>query len=185
LCLGSLFVALFSSLVASSAWGQEPATPQVDVHAPQPQPQSWNRVQYLGGAIGVSVGVPTWKNTLTVSPRLIQLKLQDNRVIEIDPQWVTALHYSGSKAVRVGASSAALMAAPVVGLFIMAAKSTSHHIGIEYVLPDGRSTGILLCADKKNYAEILEALKVVTKISGPAMSASPGKGTPPQNTPPK
>lgn len=184
LCLGLLCVALFSSLPTSSARAEEPATQQVDVHVPQPQPQSWNRVQYIGGAIGVSVGTPTWQNTLTVSPRLIQLKLQDNRMIEIDPEWVTALRYSGSKAVRAGTSSAVMMAAPVVGILIMtAAKSTSHHIGIEYVLPDGRSTGILICADKKNYTAILEALKTVTKISGPGIGALPDKGTPHQNKP--
>jgi hypothetical protein len=107
-------------------------------------------------------------------------------LIEIDPEWVTALHYSGSKAVRAGTSSAVMMAAPVVGLLIMtAAKSTSHHIGIEYVLPDGRSTGILIRADKKNYTAILEALKVVTKISGPGIGALPDKGTPQPNKPTK
>ena len=158
-------------LAAALGGAQEPPASAAPAGSRQIQPRSWDRVQYLGGAIGVSAGIPSWRNTLTVSPGAIQLRLEGGRLIAIDPERVTSLYYAGSRAPRTGPATAAMMVAPPVGLMILfGSRSTSHHIGIEYTLPDGRSTGVLIQADKKNYTEILEALRAATKISGPAVA---------------
>lgn len=132
------------------------------------QEQSWNKVQYLGGAIDVPSIPRYWKNTLTISCGSIRLKTGTNQLVEFTPEQVTAIAYAGQKGDNAAAGKAGFAAGGLLGLLIASqVKSVSHFIGIEFRLPDGRPSGLLLRADKKNYDAILNALGSVTKLGGP------------------
>jgi hypothetical protein len=138
---------------------------------------SWKNVQYLGGALGVRGTWHNWDNKLVVSEKIIQLSLKRGPTIEIDPANVVALSYAGKRLFPdVKKKNAAEVAATVLtlGLFGLAADSRgpmSHYIAIEYLLPDGRSSAILVRAHKDNYQAILKALRSATRIKDPDSSA--------------
>lgn len=130
------------------------------------QEQTWTKVQYLGGALGVQGKVPFWKNPLTISPKRITLQIYKGPLIEIDPSRVTAIGYTGHVMNR-DETVDNLTKWGLVGpaLLVLAVKSKSHYIGIEYLLPDNRKSGVLLRVDKNNYQEIVDALKEVTHLA--------------------
>jgi hypothetical protein len=55
----------------------------------------------------------------------------------------------------------AVLVAPLA-LFGLFHKTRLHYVGIQYTSPDGKSSGILLQADKDNYRSMLVALQGVT-----------------------
>ena len=120
--------------------------------------RSWDKVQYLGGAAGVMEISENWHNSLTISPTLIRLKLGNARVIEIATDSITSVTYSGKRMIRE------FLASNVSRVFIFTAMATSHFIGVEFSLPDGRKTGILLRAHKDNFQEIVAALRSLPKL---------------------
>jgi len=140
---------------------------------PAPVERSWTRVQLLStGAIDHAPkgARATREITLALSPTLIRIQFRGGPdwAIQIPPDRVTALNYGGHKVRRKGFYWVAL-ASPVVGLALAeTAKGTGHFIGLEYNLQDGRQTGVLLRADKRNYQEIIEGLRAVLKIDSQA-----------------
>lgn len=147
----------------------------------EPAAQTWTNVRYLGGGSGVTRNpkrrYSLWADRLTVSSKMIELRLQDGQSIEIDPARVTALTYNGRKFMREELVGLA-MVSPAAGLLapLLAPRSTEHYIVIEYQLPSGLQSGILLRAHKGNHAVIFQALKSVTKITeAPADTSPPGQ----------
>jgi hypothetical protein len=135
--------------------------------------RSWTRVQLLTtGAIDQAPqgGRATREITLALSPTLIRIQPRrgPDRAIEIPPDRVTALNYGGRKIRRQGFYWLALVSPGVAIPLAETAKGTGHFIGLEYNLQDGRQTGVLLRADKRNYQEIIEGLRAVLKIDSQA-----------------
>ena len=128
--------------------------------------RTWTRVQYHGGALGTEGASPTWNNSLTISNRAIALTNGGRLLFEINPNWVTALSYEGLTLVtgnEVAARSAVSGAIELIpGLLLLHRKD--HYLAIEYRLPDGRLSAVLLRLDKGNYQEIRDALHDVTGI---------------------
>jgi hypothetical protein len=128
--------------------------------------QTWTRVQYHGGALGVEETSRNWKNRLTVSPGAITLTDGKRVFFEIPPDRVTALAYQGVNYVtgkEVAYHSVLEGAfALIPGLFLLHQKD--HFLAIEYKLPDGRPSAVLLRLHKENFRQIQEALHAVTGI---------------------
>lgn len=137
------------------------------VRASQPrtesEAQSWAKVCYLGGMLGVRGRSLSWKNTLSISPHLIELQLHNGPRIRLQPALVTAITYHGKRMPRT-VSPLAFALSPPAALVVGATKETVHYIGIEYRLPDGRAGGMLLRAHKDNFDEIVAALRKATGI---------------------
>lgn len=129
--------------------------------------KTWTNVMYLGGAVGVRGKSMVWDNVLTVSPDAIKLARKDSVVIfEIRPSSVQGLTYSGQRHANDGAviaGAAAGLAGMLLGSTI---KSTDHYVILEYTLPNGSQSAVLLRLHKDNQREILDALRSVTNISG-------------------
>lgn len=173
----TILAALLCLLIVESAVPQKEGS----------EKRTWTKVQYLGGALGVRREAVTWKNVLLVSSEVIQLSSKDKVLFEIDPKRVTALAYerqklftrseiaggaaggvtqSVSTAAATGTAVApAVGAAVVVPFIVVMMNSAEHYIAIEYTLPDGRASGVLLRADKSNFKDIVRALRSVTGIT--------------------
>ncbi len=171
--------ALLCVLVIESAPGQEARTDK----------RTWRKVQYLGGALGVPKKSLTWKNDLVVSPEVIQLSSKGRVLFRIDPKQVTALAYERQRvwkpshvagAALIGAATP-FGAAPLAILSLASKNNTEHYIAIEYTLPDGHGSGVLLRADKSNFKEIVSALRSVTGVTEtpppPSTAESKDQGT--------
>src|SRR5438034_2329022 len=133
--------------------------------APQLQ---WKQVQYLGGAVGVREKSVTWDNTLVVAPTTIKLLKGGKLLFEIETARVTSLYYAGRRhnaltEVGKGVSRGAVIGVGVVALIaLFKGNETEHLIAIEYELPNGTGSGVLLRAHKNNYQEIVDALRAIT-----------------------
>ncbi len=135
--------------------------------------RTWGRLLYLGGAIGVPGDPATahrkgsdWRNTLTVSCDSVKLLLRNSRTIEFAPRQITGVA-RGSRYLTEDRSSIGelILFGPVFGpLLALGERSKAHFIAIEYTLPDGRRTGVLLRTDKKNHEAIFSALETVTGL---------------------
>src|SRR5437899_3617749 len=125
------------------------------------QGNSWDRVRYNGGTIQTKVDPKDWSNHLTVTSDVITLKLKDGQNIEIRNKQVTGLSYGQEAHRRVGTMIGLALISPVA-LFGLFHKTRLHFIGIEYVTPDEKKSGVLLQGDKDNYRAILLALHSAT-----------------------
>ncbi len=149
---------------------QEAAGCAEGLGTPTFQEQSWDKIQYLGGAIDVPSIPRNWANSLTISCRGIRLKTATGRLVEFSPKNIISVAYAkGKYGERVGLARTALavgVMSPIAGVVLAAisSKGGTHFIGIEYKLEDGRTTGVLLRADKTNYDAILGALRSVAGL---------------------
>jgi hypothetical protein len=126
------------------------------------QGNTFTKVRYNGGSVASKVDPKSWDNRLTVTSEAIVLEFKDKQRAEIPPKSVTSLSYGQEAHRRVGTMIAlAILVAPVA-LFGLFHKTRLHYIGIQYASPDGRSSGILLQADKDNYRAMLVALQGVS-----------------------
>lgn len=141
--------------------------------------RTWTKVQYFGGGVGITTNpkrLATWNNKLTISSKMIELKLEDGQSIEIDPARVTAIAYRGRKFLREELLGLAVISPAAVLLPFLTPKSTQHYIGIQYQLPSGLPSGLLVRAHKDNHVAILEALKSVTNVAeAPADASAQGR----------
>ena len=135
----------------------------------QTEVEQTGKVMYLGGAAGVRGKSMSWDNVLSVTRSAIHLRNKNTAIFEIDPSSVIALSYSGHRHVNDTAFGVAVLAAGVAGLSALAIKSTDHYVAVEYTLPDGTPSGVLLRLHKSSYKEILKALHKVTGIKEPAL----------------
>jgi hypothetical protein len=160
------------------------------LRAPAPecasQEQRWDRLQYLGGAIDLPA-LPAsrlspksyWKNTLVISCQLIRLQVGNRGLVEFAPSRITGIVYAGQKGENATAIGIGALTGGILGMLLAAqASSVSHYIAIEYTLNDGRKTGVLLQADKKNFDAILSALKAVTNLPPSKFPPSPSAEAP-------
>lgn len=126
------------------------------------QGNAWKKVRYQGGTLETKVDPDEWGNSLRITPDLIQLRLKDGQVVEIEPRTITAISYGQEAHRRVGTMVALsiILLSPEI-LFGLLHKTRKHYIGIEYTL-DGKRSGLLLQAHKDNYRAILHSLKSVS-----------------------
>jgi hypothetical protein len=141
---------------------------RADGQNPEPElvEQTWTKVQYFGGGENVTMDpnrLRTWQNSLTISPKLIHLRLKDGQAIRVKPNRVTAVYYIGKKYRREVLALEAT--SPILAALVGRSKSTTHFIGIEYLSDGGHVAGLLLRAHKDNHAAIFAALKTVTKVT--------------------
>jgi len=131
------------------------------------------KIQYLSGG-GLSEPArnwttgPTrkWKDQLTISRERIEVKVHKGPVIQIEPARVIALTYAGMRRKRYELV-ALFPVAPVPSLVAptVAPKSTTHLVQIDFILPDGTASAVLLRAHKSNYDTIVRALSEITGIA--------------------
>ena len=142
---------------------QEAGTP------PPPAPRSWSNVMYLGGAAGIRGKSLEWKNTLTVSATAIRFEGTGKQPIrfEIPTASVRALDYSGHKHGNAEKSGGFLVSGLAGGLIGSSIKSTDHYVILEYLLPDGSPSAVLLRLHKDNQEEIIAALRAVIPATEP------------------
>lgn len=126
------------------------------------QDNSFNRVRYNGGSVDSKVDPTDWENRLDVAQDKITLALKDGNTLEIAPKAVTKVSYGQAAHRQIGAVAALAIFVSPVALFDLLHETRLHFIGIQYSRTDGKSGGVLLQGDKKNYARILEALQDVT-----------------------
>jgi hypothetical protein len=152
--IGTGFLAVVMSLV--------PMTPHAATQ--KEAAKTWSNVMYLGGAAGVRGKSLNWANKLTISRDTIVFEGVGKPAIrfEIPTASIRALDYSGHKHANDGAVNAGGVAAGLAGALLGAsAKSIDHYVTLEYQLPDGTSSAILLRLHKDNQQEILDALRAV------------------------
>ena len=82
-------VALFGFSFESLAGGQ--------IKPEKPTAHTWNRIQYLGGAIGGPSKSMTWEHTFQVTPAVISLAKRGEVLFEIDPEQIASLYYAGKR----------------------------------------------------------------------------------------
>lgn len=134
--------------------------------APADSPtRRFSNIRYLGGAPEAQVRIFAWENTLTINRSAIRLSLLNGVAIVIAPARVTALTYAGVKhKLRWDEKLTAVVAFPVGAAEVLAeSKRKEHFLTIDYTLPDGRETGILLQLHKDNFAQVVEALREALK----------------------
>ena len=128
------------------------------------QGNTFTKVRYNGGTVSTTVKPDDWDNTLIVSSDLITFKLKDRQVIDIDPKNVTGLSYGEEAHRRVGTMIALGILLSPLALFGLFHKTRLHYISIEYKLPNGKGSALLLQGDKSNYRAILVALQGTTGL---------------------
>jgi len=150
LLAGSIFVALASL-----------AGPARTSLSAQDGTQSWTKVMYMGGAVGVRGKSTDWDSTLTVSPRSISLtrKSVDGPIFDIDPSSVTEVTYTGDQRRNEGAVAAGGVLA---GVFV---KSKDHYLTLDFDAPGGVKAAVLLRLDKGTAEEIIDAVLAATNTS--------------------
>ena len=126
------------------------------------QGNSFKKIRYAGGTIETRVKPKDWKNRLTVTSELIKLELRDGQVLKIDPSKVTGLSYGQEAHRRVGTMVALGILFAPLALFGLFHKTRKHFVGIEFVNAEGKKSGLLLQAHKKNYRAVLMALRGAT-----------------------
>jgi hypothetical protein len=138
--------------------------------SPPPAPKTWSNVMYLGGVAGIRGKSLDWKNTLTVSATEIKFEGAGKTPIRfaIETASVRALDYSGHKHVIDGSASSGFLLGGLAGALLgSSAKSIDHYALLEYLLPDGSPSAVLLRLHKDNQQEILATLRAVIKPAGP------------------
>jgi hypothetical protein len=127
------------------------------------QGSTWDKVRYSGGTLQAEVDPSDWNNHLTVSSEQVVLQLSDGTKAVVPTKSITGLSY-GQQAfgqinsiARVAVSGSESESA-IFGL----RKTRLHFIGIEYMPPDGKNSGLLLQGHKDNYRAILKALESAT-----------------------
>jgi len=138
--------------------------------SPPPAPKTWSNVMYLGGVAGIRGKSLDWKNTLTVSATEIKFAGTGKTPIrfEIATASIRALDYSGHKHVNDGSASTGFLLGGLAGALLgSSAKSIDHYALLEYALPDGSPSAVLLRLHKDNQEEILATLRAVIKPTGP------------------
>ena len=148
------------------------ATSRQDVDKSQPPaPRTWSNVMYLGGVAGIRGKSLDWNNTLTVSATAIRFEGRGKQPIrfEISTASIRAMDYSGHK--RGNADNGNFIGGLAGGLIGSSIKSTDHYVLLEYLLPDGSPSAVLLRLHKDNQEEIIAALRAVI----PATEAGPAR----------
>jgi hypothetical protein len=142
------------------------ARQQVEKPSP-PTPRAWSNVMYLGGVAGIRGKSLDWNNTLTVSATAIRFEGRGKQPIrfEISTASVRALDYSGHK--RGNADNGNFIGGLAGGLIGSSIKSTDHYVLLEYLLPDGSPSAVLLRLHKDNQQEIIAALRAVITVTEP------------------
>ncbi len=162
-----VFSAALLQMMPSATSGQE-----VDKSQP-PAPKTWSNVMYLGGVAGIRGKSLDWKNTLTVSATAIRFEGTGKQPIrfEISTASVRALDYSGHK--RGNAETGGTISGLAGALLGSSIKSTDHYVLLEYLLPDGSPSAVLLRLHKDNQQEIIAALRgaIPPTEPGPAPKA--------------
>ena len=138
---------------------------------PPPAPRTWSNVMYLGGGAGIRGKSLDWKNRLTVSASAIRFEGTGKQPIrfEISTASIRAMDYSGHK--RGNADNGNFIGGLAGGLIGSSIKSTDHYVLLEYLLPDGSPSAVLLRLHKDNQEEIIAALRAVI----PATEAGPAR----------
>ena len=126
------------------------------------QPNSWNKIRYVGGTIEAKVNPYDWNTTLTIRPDAIVLVFAHRQTLSIRPTQVISLSYGQEAHRRVVEMVALSVMVNPLALFGLFHKSKDHFIGIQYQGDNGKPAGLLLEADKSNYQAVLEALKTAT-----------------------
>lgn len=126
------------------------------------QGNSFDKVRYNGGSVDSKVDPTDWGNRLVVAQDKITLVLSDGKSLEIAPKAVTKLSYGQAAHRQLGAVAALAIFVSPLALFDLLHETRLHFIGIQYSDADGKSEGVLLQGDKKNYARILETVQDVT-----------------------
>ncbi|HEU4892028.1 MAG TPA: hypothetical protein VFT47_10790 [Vicinamibacterales bacterium] len=162
-----LFGAALLELTASATSRQQVDKP------PPPAPRTWSNIMYLGGAAGVRGKSLDWDNRLTISATAIRFEGTGKHPIrfEISTGSVRALDYSGHKHGNAEKSGGFLVSGLAGGLIGSSIKSTDHYVILEYLLPDGSPSAVLLRLHKDNQQEIIAALRAVI----PATEAGPAR----------
>ena len=84
---------------------------------------------------------------------------------------VRALDYSGHKHVNDGTVSTGFLVGGLAGALLgSSAKSIDHYVILDYQLPDGSPSAVLLRLHKDNQQEIIAALRAVVTPPEPAPS---------------
>jgi hypothetical protein len=126
------------------------------------QPNSWNKIRYIGGTIEAKVNPYDWNTTLTVGSDAIVLVFAHRQALSIHSSQVISLSYGQEAHRRVAEMVALSVMVNPLALFGLFHKSKDHFIGIQYQGGDGKPAGLLLEADKSNYQAVLDALKTVS-----------------------
>jgi hypothetical protein len=158
----------FILLMTADAAGAQGEIPP----APLAGARSWDKVQYLGGAVGVRARSPRWDNTLTVGPQTVEIRMRDGTRVEVGIDRIIAITYEGMRWKRQGLLL--LFQGPLGAPLADGLTGTAHFIAIEYALPNGGHSAFLLRAHKDNYREILAALHSVIPLE-PKPEAPDGK----------
>jgi len=159
----AIFGATLLQMTASATSQQ-----QVDKSQP-PAPRTWSNVMYLGGVAGVRGKSLDWDNRLTISGTAIRFEGTGKQPIrfEISTASVRALDYSGHKHGNAEKSGGILISGLAGGLIGSSIKSTDHYVVLEYLLPDGSPSAVLLRLHKDNQQEIIAALRAVITVTEP------------------
>ncbi len=158
----------FTLVITADAAGAQREIPS----APLAGAHSWNKVQYLGGAAGVRARSPTWDNRLTVGPQSVEVRFRDGTRVEVRTDQIIAITYEGMRWKRLGLG--ALFWPSPLGVPVMnALRGTAHFIAIEYALPGGGHSAVLLRAHKDNYQEIAAALRSVVPLDSKPEASGP------------
>ena len=126
------------------------------------QGNSFNKIRYNGGTFQTSVKPKDWRNKLMVNSDVIRLVLKDGQVLDIDPARVTGLSYGQEAHRRVGTMVALGVLLAPLALFGLFHKTRLHYVGIEFTDSEGKHSGLLLQAHKKNFRAVLMALRGAT-----------------------
>lgn len=126
------------------------------------QGNSFNKIRYNGGTFQTSVKPKDWGNKLMVTSDVIRLVLKDGQVLDIDPARVTGLSYGQEAHRRVGTMVALGVLLAPLALFGLFHKTRLHYVGIEFTDSEGKRSGLLLQAHKKNFRAVLMALRGAT-----------------------
>ncbi len=135
---------------------------------PRPDEQRWTDLRYMGGAPRIAKSKSESPATLAVSDRIVELRLNGGEVIAIEPRRITGLSYGNEMHGRATSwffGLAGFGGVAAGSVFNEAAKAKTHFVGIEYTLPDGNRSAVLLRAQKGNFKAILDALLKLTGLA--------------------
>lgn len=131
---------------------------------------SWDKVRYSGGTLQAEVDPGDWNNHLSVSSDRIVLQLSDGSKSEIPTKSITGLSYGQQAHGRISSITKVNVPSSESESVIFGLRRTRlHFIGIEYRLPDGKNSGLLLQGNKDNYRAIIKALEKATGSSVAAL----------------
>jgi hypothetical protein len=132
--------------------------------------QQWVGVGYAGGFPELPRLDTGMDHVLTITAATIRLTSKDNRKIELDTKQINGFLYGNEKHGRAWASVLVGVPTGILGaaVFNKVAKAKSHFVAVDFNLPDGAKSSLLLRVGKENVSAILMALAGVTgKIALP------------------